>query len=66
MALTNSMVQSLLKHAGLSPTAEQVESTTALYKTLTEQLAKKVTAESLENIEPQYIQQPRRPRRSRQ
>jgi len=64
MALTNTMVRDLLRHAGVTATTKQVESTANLYKTLTDQLANKVPIESLEDIEPQYIQQPRRPRRS--
>ena len=54
MAVPENIIQSLLEEAGLKPTAQQVEETTRLYNTLTEQL-ERTPAGSLENIEPQYI-----------
>jgi hypothetical protein len=59
MTLNNDLVRQLLEKAGLTPTDDQIASTTAVYNVLHEQL-KKVNDSELKFIEPGYI----RPARS--
>lgn len=59
MAVSQETVRRILELSGLRPSAKQVETTARLYDILGAQLAK-ASAESLENVEPQHIQPPRR------
>jgi len=59
MTLNNDVVKQLLEKAGLTPTDDQVDSTTKVYNVLDEQL-KQVNANDLKFIEPEYIRPTRR------
>ncbi len=61
MSLPQSAVKRLLKDAGITATAEQIAATTRLYNLIDKQLGD-VPAESLRDVEPDYIQ-PHRPER---
>ena len=63
MTLPQSMIKRLLEGAGIKPSGDQVEATTRLYNLLDEQMGK-VLPESLNEVEPNYIQ-PTRPKRRR-
>ena len=59
MALSEKEVKKMIELSGYKPTAEQVEATTRLHETLTEQLGK-LPDGSLEGVEPHYIQPTRK------
>jgi len=59
MTLNNDVVRQLLEKAGLTPTDDEVNSTTAVYNVLHEQL-KKVNDSDLKFVEPEYIRPARK------
>jgi hypothetical protein len=59
MALSEKEVKKMIELSGYKPTAEQVEATTRLHETLTEQLGK-LPDGLLEGVEPHFIQPTRK------
>ena len=59
MALSKDNIKQLIELSGYKPTGDELEATTSLHETLTEQLGN-LPDESLDAVEPYYIQPTRK------